>query len=168
MVWYLYLSETPDADVDNGKLILINDGTKIKIARGVNSLTTTSDSKGDDFKKIKIMEAVDMIRDDIRTTFEDEFVGQMENSYDNKILFIAAVNKYFSDLAGQGVLYDRFDNKADIDIEAARAWLAEHKDVSDWDDEQIKTANTDTNVFVKANIQVQDAIEDLNFQIYME
>lgn len=36
------------------------------------------------------------------------------------------------------------------------------------DDEQIKTANTDTNVFVKANIQVQDAIEDLNFQIYME
>ena len=61
--------------MDNGKLILINDGTKIKIARGVNSLTTTSDSKGDDFKKIKIMEAVDMIRDDIRTTFEDEFVG---------------------------------------------------------------------------------------------
>ena len=161
-------SETPDADVDNGKLILINDGTKIKIARGVNSLTTTSDSKGDDFKKIKIMEAVDMIRDDIRTTFENEFVGQMENSYDNKILFIAAVNKYFSDLAGQGVLYDRFDNKADIDIEAVRAWLAKQKDVSDWDDEQIKTANTDTNVFVKANIQVQDAIEDLNFQIYME
>ena len=161
-------SETPDADVDNGKLILINDGTKIKIARGVNSLTTTSDSKGDDFKKIKIMEAVDMIRDDIRTTFEDEFVGQMENSYDNKILFIAAVNKYFSDLVGQGVLYDGFDNKAEIDIEAVRAWLAKQKDVSDWDDEQIKTANTDTNVFVKANIQVQDAIEDLNFQIYME
>ena len=161
-------SETPDADVDNGKLILINDGTKIKIARGVNSLTTTSDSKGDDFKKIKIMEAVDMIRDDIRTTFEDEFVGQMENSYDNKILFIAAVNKYFSDLVGQGVLYNRFGNKADIDIEATRAWLAKQKDVSDWDDEQIKTANTDTNVFVKANIQVQDAIEDLNFQIYME
>ena len=109
-----------------------------------------------------------MIRDDIRTTFEDEFVGQMENSYDNKILFIAAVNKYFSDLVGQGVLYDGFDNKAEIDIEAVRAWLAKQKDVSDWDDEQIKTANTDTNVFVKANIQVQDAIEDLNFQIYME
>ena len=46
-------SETPDADVDNGKLILINDGTKIKIARGVNSLTTTSDSKGDDLRKLK-------------------------------------------------------------------------------------------------------------------
>lgn len=161
-------SDTPDADVDNGKLILINDGTKIKIARGVNSLTTTTDSKGEDFKKIKIIEAVDMIRDDIRKTFEDDFVGKVENSYDNKIIFIAAVNKYFTDLAGNGVLYDQFDNKAEIDIEGTRAWLSQTRDVSDWDDEQIKTANTGTNVFVKANIQVQDAIEDLDFKIYID
>ena len=161
-------SQTPDADIDNGQLILINDGTKIKIARGVNSLTTTSDAKSDDFKKIKIIEAVDMIRDDIRTTFEDDFVGKVENSYDNKIVFLAAVNKYFRDLASQGVLYDQFDNKAEIDIEGNREWLSLHKDVSTWDDEKIKTANTGTNVFVKANIQVQDAIEDLNFNVYME
>lgn len=161
-------SETPDADIDLGQLILINDGTKIKIARGVNSLTTTTDAKGEDFKKIKIIEAVDMIRDDIRTTFEDDFVGKVENSYDNKIVFLAAVNKYFRDLASQGVLYDQFDNKAEIDIEGNREWLSLHKDVSTWDDEKIKTANTGTNVFVKANIQVQDAIEDLNFNVYME
>ena len=161
-------SETPDADVDNGKLILINDGTKIKIARGVNSLTTTTEDKGEDFKKIKILEAVDMIRDDIRTTFEDEFVGKVENSYDNKIVFIAAVNKYFKDLANRGVLYDKFDNKAEIDIDATREWLSKTRDVSSWDDEKVKTANTGTNVFVRANIQIQDAIEDLNFNIYIE
>lgn len=161
-------SETPDADVDNGKLILINDGTKIKIARGVNSLTTFTDDKSSDFAKIKILEAVDMIRDDIRTTFEDEFVGKVENSYDNKIVFIAAVNKYFKDLANRGVLYDKFDNKAEIDIDATREWLSKTRDVSSWDDEKVKTANTGTNVFVRANIQIQDAIEDLNFNIYIE
>lgn len=161
-------SETPDTDVDNGKLILINDGTKIKIVRGVNSLTTTTETKGDDFKKIKIVEAVDMIRDDIRTTFEDDFVGKVENSYDNKIIFIAAINKYFTDLASSGVLYSQFENKAEIDIESTRAWLSQKKDVSAWDDEAIKTANTDTYVFVKANIQIQDAIEDLDFKIYMD
>ena len=161
-------SETPDTDVDNGKLILINDGTKIKIARGVNSLTTTTETKGDDFKKIKIVEAVDMIRDDTRTTFEDDFVGKVENSYDNKIIFIAAINKYFTDLASSGVLYSQFENKAEIDIESTRAWLSQKKDVSAWDDEAIKTANTDTYVFVKANIQIQDAIEDLDFKIYMD
>lgn len=161
-------SETPDADVDNGKLILINDGTKIKIARGVNSLTTFTEIKGPDFAKIKIVEAVDMIRDDIRNTFEDKFVGKVENSYDNKVVFIAAVNKYFKDLSSRGVLYDKFDNRAEIDIDATREYLSQTKDVSDWEDEKIKTANTGTNVFVKANIQIQDAIEDLNFKIYIE
>ena len=105
-------SETPDEDVDNGKLILINDGIKRKIARGVNSFTDFNDEKGEDFSKIKIIEAIDMMRDDVRTTFEDEFVGKVENSYDNKIVFVAAVNKYFKDLANRGVLYDEFDNKA--------------------------------------------------------
>ena len=160
-------SETPDADIDNGKLILINDGTKIKIARGVNSLTEFTETKGKDFAKIKIVEAVDMIRDDIRTTFEDGFVGKVENSYDNKIVFIAAINNYSKDLTSRGVLYDKFDNKAEIDIEAIREWLSKTKDVSNWDDEKIKTANTGTNVFVKANIQIQDAIEDMNFKIYI-
>ncbi|MBR2876790.1 MAG: phage tail sheath protein, partial [Clostridia bacterium] len=68
----------------------------------------------------------------------------------------------------RGVLYDQFDNKAEIDIEATREWLSQTKDVSAWEDEQIKTANTGTNVFVKANIQIQDAIEDLHFGIYIE
>lgn len=161
-------SETPDEDVDSGKLILINDGTKIKIARGVNSLTTFTDEKGQDFSKIKIIEAIDMIRDDVRTTFEDEFVGKVENSYDNKIVFIAAVNKYFKDLANRGVLYDKFENKAEIDINETREYLSKTKDVSEWDDESIKTANTGTNVFVKSNIQIQDAIEDMKFGIYMQ
>ena len=108
-----------------------------------------------------------MIRDDIRTTFEDEFIGKVENSYDNKVIFLAAVNKYLKSLAASGVLYDKFDNKAEIDIDATGEWLKLTRDISDWDEEKIKTSNTDTNVFVKANIQIQDAVEDLKFTIYM-
>lgn len=160
-------SESPDADIDAGRLILINDGTKIKIARAVNSLATLTETSGEDFKKIKIVEAADMIRDDIRTTFEDEFIGKIENSYDNKIIFLAAVNKYLKDLADSGILYDKFDNKAEIDVDATAAWLKQTRDISSWDEERIKTANTGTNVFVKANIQIQDAMEDLKFTIYM-
>ena len=72
------------------------------------------------------------------------------------------------DLSSRGVLYDKFDNRAEIDIDATREYLSQTKDVSDWEDEKIKTANTGTNVFVKANIQIQDAIEDLNFGIYIQ
>ena len=160
-------SDSPDADIDAGRLILINDGTKIKIARAVNSLATVTETSGEDFKKIKIVEAADMIRDDIRSTFEDEFIGKIENSYDNKIIFLAAVNKYLKDLAGSGVLYDKFDNKAEIDLDTTANWLRQTRDISLWDEERIKTANTGTDVFVKANIQIQDAMEDLKFTIYM-
>ena len=72
--------------VDNGKLILINDGEKVKIGRAVNSFVTTVDGKGDSFKKIKIVEAMDMINNDIRKTAEDSYIGKYANSYDNKCL----------------------------------------------------------------------------------
>ena len=160
-------SQTPDADIDAGKLILINDGSKIKIGRGVNSLTTLTDTKGDSFKKIKIVEAIDLIRDDIRSTFENNYVGKIANSYDNKILFIAAVNRYFNDLESQGVLYDKFDNKADIDIAAQTEWLKLTMVIDDWSETQIKQAATGSNLFVTAQVKIQDAIEDLKFSIYM-
>ena len=57
---------------------------------------------------------------------------------------------------------------AEIDIDATREYLSKTKDVSEWDEEAIKTANTGTNVFVKSNIQIQDAIEDMNFGIYIQ
>ena len=64
--------------------------------------------------------------------------------------------------------YDKYDNKVEIDIDAIREWLSLTRDVTSWDDEKVKTSNTGTNVFVKASIQIQDAIEDLKFGIYIE
>lgn len=157
-------SATPDADIDGGKLILINDGAKIKIARGVNSLVTLSSDKTADMKKIKIIEGMDIIRDDIRNTFQEQYVG-VNNSYDNKVLFIAAVNQYFKLLVQQGILYDKFDNYAEIDIDAQTGWLMQNYDISDWSEEQIKTADTKATIFASANIKLQDSIEDLRFSI---
>ena len=160
-------SATPDEDIDSGKLILINDGEKIKIARGINSLTTLSGNKTEDFKKIKIVEAMDLMRADIRTTFEDNYIG-INNSYDNKMMFVAAVNQYFSQLVTEGVLYDEGENYADIDVDAQRAWLAEKYDISEYTDDQIRKAKTGSYLFVMANVFFSDAIEDLKFNIFME
>ena len=158
-------STTPDADIDAGKLILINDGAKVKIARGVNSLVTLSDNKTEDMKKIKILEGQDIIRDDIRSTFEENYTGE-NNSYDNKVLFISAVNQYFKLLVRQGVLYDRFDNRAEIDIEAQTLWLMQKADISGWSEDEIKQADTGTFIFVLADIRLMDSIEDLKFSIF--
>ena len=160
-------STTPDEDIDGGKLILINDGEKIKVARGVNSLHIISGDKTEDMKKIKIIDGMDLIRDDIRTTFEENYVG-INNSYANKLIFISAVNQYFDTLVRQGVLYDQYENLAEIDVDAQREWLAEKYDVSSYTDDQIRTARTGSYVFARASIQFNDAIEDLHFSINME
>lgn len=160
-------STTPDADIDAGKFILINDGEKIKVGRGINSLHILSGSKTEDMKKIKIIEGMDLIRDDIRASFEKNYIG-INNSYANKLIFISAVNQYFNTLERQGVLYDEYENIAEIDIDAQREWLANRYDVSDYTDEQILKAKTGSYVFVKAAVQFNDAIEDLHFTINME
>lgn len=160
-------STNPNGDIDSGKLILINDGASIKIGRGVNSLTTINGSKTDDMKKIKIVEGMDLMRDDIRTSFEDNYIG-VANSYDNKLLFINAVNVYLSGLVRDGVLYDAYNNTAYIDIDAQRRWL-ESKDPSyaGYSDEEIKKADTSSYVFAGCSVKFQDAIEDLAFSIMM-
>lgn len=156
----------PDTAVDGGELILINDGAKIKIGRAVNSKTTIGSDEIADMKKIKIIDAIDMIREDIGSTFADNYVGKVGNSYDNKVLFCAAVNDYFKDLMSEGVLYDQFDNKVVVDIAAQEKYIKEHGiDTSEMSEEEIKNANTGSKVFISGDIQFQDAMEDLTLTI---
>jgi len=160
-------STTPDDDIDSGKFIIINDGEKFKVGMGINSLHILSDDKTEDMKKIKIIEGMDLIRDDIRTTFEENYIGTL-NSYDNKLLFVSAVNAYFRNLASEGILYSEYDNIAEIDADAAGTWLTKHSyDISDMSDDEIKRAKTGSYVFVKADVQFADAIENLQFEISM-
>lgn len=166
--------EDPDADIDAGQLVLVNDGEKIKIGRGVNSLTTLTASKGEEFQKIKIVDAVDLMRDDIRDTFEENYVGKVNNTYDNKILFLAAVNEYFRELEKDDILDSAYGNIAEINIEAQRNYLAgkgyttsDGRSVEDMTEQEIKEANTGSKVFAKASVKFIDTMEDIEFYIYM-
>lgn len=161
-------NENPNDAVDEGKLILISDGEKIKIARGVNSLVTLTDDKSEDFKKIKIVEAMDLVKDDIRETFEDSYVGQVINDYDNKSLFLAAINSYFKELEGDNILDSNSENKADINVSAQKKYLIEKQvDVTNLNDQQVKEYNTGSKVFVTSSVKFVDAMEDLYFDINM-
>lgn len=151
--------EEMDAAVDTGKLIVWFDGEKVKTARGVNSLTTTTQDKGDSFKKIKIVEAMDMIATDIRTTAEDNYLGKYANSYDNKCLLISAIGNYFDQLKKDGVISAY---TISIDIEANRSYLkGKGIDVESMSDDEIKVADTGSFVFLKATVKILDAIEDI-------
>lgn len=161
-------STTPDVDVDSGKLIIINDGEKFKIARAVTSLTTPSaDTETDEMKKIKIVEAMDFIFDDIRDVFENTYIGT-PNNYDNKQLFISEINEYLKELEKQGVLEPNGGSYAEIDLEAQKTWLKTNgKDVDNMTEDEIKKAKTGSYIFMTGVLSFLDAIEDLKFSLYM-
>lgn len=158
--------EDPDTAVDNGELILINDGENIKIGRGVNSLTTTTGKKTEDFKSIRVMEVQDLIKDDIRTTFDKNYIGKHNNTYDNQVLFIRSINAYYDGLEGEEILDSNYDNKAEINVRKQRlAWENIGVDTTDWDNQKVKEMSFKRNVFVGGNIKIVDAIEDLDMDI---
>lgn len=151
--------EAMDAAVDAGKFIVWHDGEKVKTARAVNSLVTTTDTKGESFKKIKIVEAMDMISSDITKTAEDSYLGKYANSYDNKCLLLSAIHSYLKQLVNDGVLSSE---QVEIDIEANRAYLEAHGiKTEDMNENTLKMADTGSSVFLKAKIKILDAIEDI-------
>lgn len=153
-----------DADerIDKGELVLVFDGEKYKIGRGVNSLTTFTPEHGEDFSKIKIVEGIDLYQDDIRSTFEDSYVGKVINDYDNKQAFIAAIRSYQRELEGD-VLDRTFDNTAAIDVQAQKEYLeGKGTDTSEMDETAIAQANTGSKVFISSSVKFVDAMEDLH------
>lgn len=159
--------ENPGALVDGGELIIIYDGEKFKIARGVNSLLQTSENEPEDFKKIKIREGADIIRHDIYQTFHDDYVGKLNNTYDNKQAFIGAVNSYFAELSDV-ILDKNEENYADLDVEKIREVMRKaDMDVDAMTQQQIRESGTGAHLYITGKIKFLDAMEDLVMNLEM-
>lgn len=161
------LSQDPDSEIDAGKLIIIFDGEKYKIGRGVTSLTSVSEKKPEALKKIKIVEGMDVITYDIYSTFENEYVGKIVNSYDNKQLFVGAVNNYFRKMEGS-VLDGNAENYVEVDAQQNRKYLENQGiDTTDMTEQELKEANTGSWMFLTGRIRFLDAAEDLKLTMFM-
>jgi hypothetical protein len=158
-----------EAAVGSGKLILINDVDTVKIALGINSMTTTDGiTKTEDMKFIDTVEAIDMINDDISAVFQNEYLGNYKNKYDNQVLFISGVNTYFKQLAkDDNILDENYPNKADVNVEAQRAaWIGVGKtEAETWEDAQVKNNAFKRTMFLAGDIKILGALENLKFNI---
>lgn len=153
-----------DQLVDDGALILIHDGVKVKIARGVTSLTTTT-GKIDGLKKITVIDAIDTIKRDLKLLSEDNYVGKYKNTYDNKCLLLTAIKSYFKGLEQQEII-EKDTSTAELNIEAIRKYLiTAGVDVSRMTEQELKKADTGSAVFIRASLRIYDSIEDINIEI---
>lgn len=139
---------------------------KTKVARAVTSFTETDSEKGDSFKKVKLVEGMQMIEQDIKRTCEDAYIGKYTNTYNNKCILITAINSYFDELAKDNVLNSDSNNICEIDLESQRAYLkSKGVEVDNLSDDEIKKYDTDDKVFLQASITLLDAIEDITLDI---
>ena len=159
--------EDADAAIDAGKLIIVPNGAGYCLGRAVNSLTTTTAAHGAAFRKIKIVDGVDLIRADITRTFREGYIGAVLNDYDNKLLLVTAINAYFKALEGD-VLDKTAENECCVSLSGQRGWLESHgTDTGELSDAEILRANTGSEVFLEASLTFCDAMEDLTLKIAM-
>lgn len=155
-----------DAKIDAGEFVIFHDGEKVKVARGVNSLTTVGATKSEDYKSIKIVDIMDLIYTDIRRTCEDKYIGKFANNYDNKCNLIVAIQAYLEALRDDELLDKNI--KTEIDLEAQRNYLkGKGEQVDDMTVQEIKEANTQTFVFLKSSYKILNAIEDIAVKFYI-
>ncbi|MFW5436250.1 phage tail sheath subtilisin-like domain-containing protein [Paenibacillus apiarius] len=155
-----------DKAIDKGEFVLFHDGEKVKVGRGVNSLVTTTADKGEDFKKIKVVEILDMWYSDIRRTIEDNYIGKYPNSYDNKVLLVMAIKAYNAGLETDTLLDQ--GSEIGIDLGKQRTYLESIGiDTSKFTEQQLKEANTRDKVFLRGKLRPLDAMEDIDINIGM-
>lgn len=153
-----------DTQIDEGKLVLIKKAGKVRVARGVTSLTTTAGNEKDSFKKIKLVRTYKLINNSIRKSITDFYIGKVGNNYDNKCLLIAEISNFLDELAREGIIDKGFS--VSIDLDAQKKYLKENGvDVKALTEQALKEANTGSKVFLILRLKGIDAMEDFNISI---
>lgn len=153
--------------ISAGKFVIFNDGEKIKVARAVNSLTTISAGKSTAWQKIKVIETMDMISEDLTLLVEDTYIGKYPNTYANKGLVLSAVGTYLAEIAAQGLVENVV---VDLDAAKIKDYIITYKGVpveeaNAMDETELKKQYTDEKVFLVATMTVVDVMEDITLNI---
>lgn len=157
-------NEQAKAKVKAGELILVKEMGKIRFARGINSLTTTNTQKTEEFRKIKLLDIMDLIHNDIRETCIENYIGKVANNYDNKCKLIVGIDAYLGKLAKDELIESAYE--VGIDIDAQADYLkSKNIDVTNMSEQEIKQANTGDKVFLKIVITLIDAMEEISIDV---
>lgn len=159
------VSDTPDTEADTGHICILFEFGEYKLGRAVNSLVTLTDGISADFKKIRIVSTMDLIAEDIVTTFRNSYVGKYVNSYQNKLRFCGACNSYLKALQ-PNLLDENMRNEVWVSYAKNKAYLeAQGIDTSDMSEQEIIQYNTGSYVGLDGSAAPTDVMEDLELDV---
>ena len=162
------LKSVEDCEPKLGKFSLYNDEEVVKVNYGVNSKTTFDSTWKKDTRKIKVVEGMCFIVDDIRDTFKNYWLGKYINDYDNKMNFCSNITKMYFKEMSPNVLNGDYDNKVEIDIEAhKKAIIADGLEVNSMTDLEILQYPTGEDVYLTGDVRFVDTMASLSLTMTM-
>ncbi|SFC63449.1 phage tail sheath family protein [Clostridium uliginosum] len=130
--------------ITNGEIIFINNNQKILIEQDVNTLKTFTDDKKSDFRKNRVIRALDGINNRIKSKWEETYIGKTSNNEDGRNLFKKDVLNILETLQAEGAL----ENVSVEDIE-------------------VFNGNSKDAVVVNVNAQPVDSMEKIYMTVFI-
>ena len=162
------LKSVEDCEPKLGKFSLYNDEEVVKVNYGVNSKTTFDSTWKKDTRKIKVVEGMCFIVDDIRDTFKNYWLGKYINDYDNKMNFCSNITKVYFKEMSPNVLNGDYDNKVEIDIEAhKKVIITDGLEVNSITDLEILQYPTGEDVYLTGDVRFVDTMASLSLTMAM-
>ncbi|RRJ62403.1 phage tail sheath protein [Paenibacillus oralis] len=101
--------------LQNGELVLTASNGVVRIEQDINTLTTYTVDRSKAFSKNRVVRTLDAIANDLKSNFETNFIGKVNNDADGRNLYKASVIAYLDTLQGLGAIQN-FDSQNDIDV----------------------------------------------------
>lgn len=98
-------SQLEDA-LDAGKFVFHKVGDEIRVLEDINTLTTFTDEKGEDFKYNQTIRVMDQIGNDIAAIFNTRYLGLIPNDESGRVSLWNEIVKYHKVLDGIGAIED--------------------------------------------------------------
>lgn len=152
-----------DQSINAGNLVLFLDDDTVRIGRGVNTLQTITGDLTEEQKKIVVVEAMDLIQEDIIRNFKANYLGRVKNTADNQALFVSDILGYLHELAQEDIVDREQPITMGVDVPAMRkAWAGAGVDVAELKDNQVQKKTFRSAVFIAGSVRILDAMEDLH------
>lgn len=111
-----YTQSQLETAIKEGKLILHNVNDEVRILEDINSLVTTSNTKGEIFKNNQTIRVADQIANDIAVLFNTKYLGNVPNNESGRISLWADIVKHHTELQEIGAI-ENFEDAA-VTVEA--------------------------------------------------
>lgn len=98
-------SQLEDA-LDAGKFVFHKVGDEIRVLEDINTLTSFTDEKGEDFKYNQTIRVMDQIGNDIAAIFNTRYLGLIPNDESGRVSLWNEIVKYHKVLDGIGAIED--------------------------------------------------------------